>query len=392
MELDLPISTLEELFAHISKKNNYVIGIPLERGETERRVGLTPQAVSIFIEAGYEVMVEKNAGLGSGFTDMEYSDKGACIVEDVFRADIIFKIAPLTLDEIAKLQNNATVFSIAHNRSQSKEYFSRLMHKKVTAIAYDDLRDKKGNLIVMDTLCKIIGNACPLIAGEYFSLSKDGYIIGSIAGIPPTEIVFLGATKVAETAAKIFLSMETSVKIFDCSLSRLQNIKQILGTSVYTSILYPDLLEDAVTKADLVIADSFFRANNEYLISEDTVRRMKRGSLIIDVGITHGSKIETSHLTTLEKPFYTKYNVAHYCVPNISARFPKTSSQAISNILSPILMELSKGLSFQELLTIHKSLRSGIYIYKGILTDEYVAAKYGFSSKKLDLLLDFSMS
>ena len=186
--------------------------------------------------------------------------------------------------------------------------------------------------------------------------------------------------------------MDASIKIFDCSLSRLNDIKQILGHPIYTSTLYPEPLRNAIIKADLVIADSFYRTKDEYLIDEELVKRMRKGSLIIDVGIAQGSKIETSHPTTLEQPFYSKHNVTHYCVPNISARFPKTSSEAISNILSPILLELAKGHSFDELLLINKSLRSSIYIYKGILTDNFVATKYRMNAKKLDILLDFSMS
>ena len=394
MEIDLSIATEEKLSSCIGNRHRYTIGIPLESEKAEQRVGLTPQAVSILVEAGHNVLVEHNAGLKSGFTNTEYINSGAFIVEnkEVFNAEIIFKIAPPTIEEIGKMRKQAIVFSIAFTRIQPEEYFHLLIKKKITSIAYDNLRSKNGNLIIMDTLCKIIGNACPLIAGEYFSLANDGYIIGSFGGIPPTEIVFLGATKVAETAAKIFLSMDASIKIFDCSLSRLNDIKQILGHPVYTSTLYPEPLRNAIIKADLVIADSFYRTKDEYLIDEELVKRMKKGSLIIDVGIAQGSKIETSHPTTLEHPFYSKHNVTHYCVPNISARFPKTSSEAISNILSPILLELAKGHSFDELLLINKSLRSGIYIYKGILTDNFVATKYRMNAKKLDILLDFSLS
>ena len=394
MEIDLSIATLEKLSQCRGKRQRYTIGIPAESDNAEQRVGLTPRAVMILVDAGYNVLVEHNAGIKAGFSNSEYSDNGAFIVEkeEVLGTDIIFKIAPPTIKEIGKIRKSAIVFSIAHTRTQSEEYFAHLIKKKITAIAYDNLRNKNGDLIIMDTLCKIIGNACPLIAGEYFSSTNDGYIIGSFGGISPTEIVFLGATKVAETAAKIFLSMDASIKIFDCSISRLNDIKQILGHPIYTSTLYPETLKDAITKADLVIADSFYRSTDEYLIDEDMVKQMKKGSLIIDVGIAQGSKIETSHPTTLERPFYTKHKVTHYCVPNISSRFPKTSSKAISNILSPILLELAKGHSFDDLILINKSLRSGIYLYKGILTDDFVAAKYGMNAKKLDILLDFSMS
>ena len=365
MEIDLSVATAEKLSSCIGNRHRYSIGIPIETEKAEQRVGLTPQAVSILVDAGLNVLVEHNAGLKSGFTDNEYINSGAFIVEnkEVFNAEIIFKIAPPTLEEIGKMRKQAIVFSIAFTRIRPEEYFHLLIEKKIT-----------------------------VIAGEYFSLTNNGYIIGSFGGIPPTEIVFLGATKVAETAAKIFLSMDASIKIFDCSLSRLNDIKQILGHSVYTSTLYPETLRNAITRADLVIADSFYRTKDEYLIDEELVKKMKKGCLIIDVGIAQGTKIETSHPTTLERPFYTKHNVTHYCVPNISARFPKTSSEAISNILSTILLELAKGHSLDELLLINKSLRSGIYIYKGILTDNFVATKYRMNAKKLDILLDFSMS
>lgn len=394
MEIDISIATLEKLSPCVSKRQRYTIGVPVEIDHTEQRVGLTPQAVMILVEAGYNVLVERNAGIKSGFTDTEYSDNGAFIVEreEVFDTEIIFKIAPPTIEEIGKMRKQAIVFSFAFTRMQPQDYFTNLIKKKITAVAYDNLQSKNGNLIIMDALCKIVGNACPLIAGEYFSLANDGYIVGSFGGIPPTEIVFLGATKIAEIAAKIFMAMDASIKIFDCSLSRLNDIKQVLGHPVYTSTLYPETLKEAITKADLVIADYFYREKDEYLIDEELVKKMKKGSLIIDVGIAQGTKIETSHPTTLERPFYTKHKVTHYCVPNISARFPRTSSETISNILSPILLELAKGLSVDELLLINKSLYNGIYLYKGILTDNFVGTKYGMNAKKLDILLDFSMS
>ncbi len=394
MEIDISIATLEKLSPCVGKRQRYTIGVPVEIGHTEQRVGLTPQAVMILVEAGYNVLVERNAGIKSGFTDTEYSDNGAFIVEreEVFDTEIIFKIAPPTIEEIGKMRKQAIVFSFAFTRMQPQDYFTNLIKKKITAVAYDNLQSKNGNLIIMDALCKIVGNACPLIAGEYFSLANDGYIVGSFGGIPPTEIVFLGATKIAEIAAKIFMAMDASIKIFDCSLSRLNDIKQVLGHPVYTSTLYPETLKEAITKADLVIADYFYREKDEYLIDEELVKKMKKGSLIIDVGIAQGTKIETSHPTTLERPFYTKHKVTHYCVPNISARFPRTSSETISNILSPILLELAKGLSVDELLLINKSLYNGIYLYKGILTDNFVGTKYGMNAKKLDILLDFSMS
>lgn len=394
MEIDISIATLEKLSPCVGKRQRYTIGVPVEIDHTEQRVGLTPQAVMILVEAGYNVLVERNAGIKSGFTDAEYSDNGAFIVEreEVFDTEIIFKIAPPTIEEIGKMRKQAIVFSFAFTRMQPQDYFTNLIKKKITAVAYDNLQSKNGNLIIMDALCKIVGNACPLIAGEYFSLANDGYIVGSFGGIPPTEIVFLGATKIAEIAAKIFMAMDASIKIFDCSLSRLNDIKQVLGHPVYTSTLYPETLKEAITKADLVIADYFYREKDEYLIDEELVKKMKKGSLIIDVGIAQGTKIETSHPTTLERPFYTKHKVTHYCVPNISARFPRTSSETISNILSPILLELAKGLSVDELLLINKSLYNGIYLYKGILTDNFVGTKYGMNAKKLDILLDFSMS
>lgn len=394
MELDISHATLEKLLTQTSLKQRYVIGVPLEREIDEHRVGLTPRAVLLLIEAGHEVRVEANAGAMAGFNNVDYVEVGASIVgiEEVFDVDVIFKILPLNLMEIERLRYNAVVFSIA-NRTQSKQYFSSLSKKKVTAIAYNKLRGSKGNLIVMDAVCKIIGNACPLIAGEYFSsCHKDnGYIIGSVAGTPPTEIVFLGATKVTETAARIFLSMEASVKIFDRSLSRLQEIKNVLGRSIYTAALYHDLFQDALSKADLVIADSFSNEEGEYFITEDMVKRMKCDSLIIDVGIARGSSVETSTPTNVKDPVIVRHGVSHYCVPNIATRFPGVSSEALTNVLLPILLEFSKGYSFHDLLLLYKSLRTGVYMYRGIITDEMIAKKYDFSLRKLDILLDMPM-
>jgi alanine dehydrogenase len=396
MELDVYYTTLEKMLSSIKQQHKYIVGIPYERDIDEQCVGLTPQAVAILSNAGFEVKVETDAGLASGFSNLDYLEAGASIVgqKEALNVDIVFKILPLKLDEIEYLKHGAIVFSIACNRMQTKEYFLKLIEKKATAIGYDSLQGKKGNLIIMDAICKIIGNACPLIAGEYFSSphKNKGHIIGSVAGIPPTEIVFLGATKITEIAAKIFLAMDASVKIFDKSITRLNDIKQSLGVPIYTSMLYPDTLQNALATADLVVADSFSKIDGEYFITEAQVKTMKKGSLIIDVGVARGSNVETSHPTTFCEPIFIKHGVAHYCVPNISARFPKTSSLAFSNILLPILYEISKGFSFHDLLRLHKSLRTGVYIYKGIITSESIASKYGWNAKKIDILLDFPTS
>ncbi len=397
IEQELYFSTLEQQVFSSRKGRFYTIGVPFEIHEDETRVGLTPQAVAILVEAGHDVRVESGAGAASGFSDLNYSEVGALIVdeESVFDVDILFKIQPLKTDEIQKVKIRAVVFSLLLMRTQTEKYFQQLMHKKITAIAYEKVRDEYGNSPIIDTLARINGNACPLIAGEYFSSPKYGMgrIIGSIAGLPPTEIVIIGSGKGAETAAANFLAMNASVKIFDNSLYRLQEIRHAFRYPVYTSIIYPDLLHEAVTHADLVIASVVNNYDEKkFIISEEIVKKMKKGSMIIDIGIEQESCVETSYPTTHKNPVFVKHNVLHYCVLNISSRFPHSASRAISNILVPILTELAQGIYIQDVIKIHKVIREGTYLYNGVLTDNKVAMKFGMYAKRIDMLLDIPFS
>lgn len=396
-EIENELATLPELKHDKTANKKYLIGVPDESTDYETRVGLTPQAVSILTAAGHRVLVATGAGNNAGFSDLEYSEAGAVIADrhTALQTDIIFKVQSLTADEIELVKPKATVFSALTLKYHDCQYFRALHERKITAVGYEFMADSRGHHNFLRAMNSIAGNVGFMVAAEY--LSNPGYanrsMLGSVAGIPPTEVVILGAGRSAETATKMFVAAGANVKIFDNSISRLNEISQRLQTPVYTSVIYPELLKKSIASADVLIAA--FHSNepdSQYIVSENMVASMKEGSIIIDISIDLRNTIETSRVTTIPDPVFVKHGVLHYCVPNMPARVPKTASMAISNLLVPILMRIAEGCSVNELLAENEELQQGTYFFNGILTNQTVADYVGLSAKDLQILLKLPLS
>lgn len=383
----------EELLEVSRKKGMLLIGIPKETSFQERRVALVPEAVGLLIANGHQVLIESKAGEGAHFTDNEYSEAGAQIIYDrkgVYQSDIILKVAPPSEEEIALMPGNQTFISALQIATQPKEILQQLSTKKITAIAWDYIRDEEGVFSIVRTMSEIAGTTSILVAGELLSSFSEGkgLMLGGIAGVQPTEIVVLGAGTVGEFATRAALGLGASVKIFDNSLSRLRRLQNDLGQRVYTSILQPKVLAKAVRRADVVIgALRSTIGRTPCVVSEDMISQMKPGSVVIDVSIDQGGCFETSRITNHSEATFVKHDVTHYCVPNMASRVSRTASFALSNTLSPLLLEMGERGGVPDLIRTHPGFRNGVYMFRGILTNEVLGKVFDLQYKDIHLIL-----
>ena len=385
--------TLEEKLDVKPVGSKLHIGIPKEFAFQENRVSLTPDAVGVLICNGHDVVVEHNAGLASHFTDNDYAEAGAKIVFDkleVFKCPILVKSAPIVMEDLPNLQLNQFIISPIHHSALKKEVMEKMMEKKITAISFENLKDENGSYPIVRSMSEIAGSAVMLIAGQYLSSFNNGkgVLLGGISGIPPTKVVVIGAGIVGECATRNALALGSSVKVFDNNVSRLKQLENNLGHRVWTSVLEPKILAKQLKTCEVAVgalSNEFGRA--PIVVSEKMVAAMRPGSIIIDVAIDRGGCFETSELTSHEKPTYVYHDIIHYCVPNIPSGFARTASQAISNVLMPLLLKVGEEAGIEELVWKTFYLREGIYLFHGALTDFYISQKFELKFTDLNLLI-----
>jgi len=385
--------TLEEKLDIKPHGSKLEIGIPKEIAFQENRVGLSPDAVGVLVLNGHSVVVEHNAGEGSHYTDKDYSEAGAKIVYDraeVYKAPILVKSAPIVEEDLELLQMNQTIISPIHYAALKENVIKKMMEKKMTALSYENLKDECGTYPIVRSMSEIAGSAVMLIAGQYLSSFNHGkgVLLGGICGIPPTKVVIIGAGIVGEFATRNALALGASVKVFDNNISRLKQLQTNLGQRVWTSVLEPKILAKQLKTCEVAVG----ALSNEYgrapiVVSEEIVESMRVGSVIIDVAIDRGGCFETSELTSHEQPIFIKHNVIHYCVPNIPSGFARTASQAISNVLMPLLLQISEEGGIDEMVWHKLNVREGIYLFKGALTDIYMSEKFNIKYTDLNLLI-----
>ncbi|WP_324677802.1 alanine dehydrogenase [Hymenobacter sp. GOD-10R] len=383
----------ESMLAVETRRRKLFIGLPRETSLQENRLGLTPEAVKHLVNEGHEVVLESGAGEPSKYSDHDYSEAGATIAysqKEVYEADIILKVAPPTQGEIEHMRANQTLISALQFGSLTGEYISALARKKVNAISFELIKDPSGARPVVRAMSEIAGSTVMLIAAEYLSRANEGkgIILGGITGVPPSQVVILGAGTVAEYAARAATGLGAEVKVFDNHIYKLRRLKQNLGTQLYTSTLDTFVLNQQIRRADVVIgALNVEEGRIPFMVPEDVVSQMSPGSVIIDVSIDQGGCFETSELTSHNKPVFRKYDVIHYCVPNIPSRVPRTATNALSNIFTPILQEISQHGGVNEVLFTNEHFRSGVYIYKGSLTNVAIAKRFNMRYKELGLMI-----
>jgi alanine dehydrogenase len=388
----------EELLPHpemleIKKqKGQLFIGIPKETHLQEKRICLTPDAVAALTAHGHRIIMETGAGDGANYTDNEYSEAGAKISynsEEVFKCNLILKVEPPTSKEIILMQPQSTLFSALQLKTQDKKYFEALAKKRITAIAFDFITDEHGVYPVVKSLSEIAGISSILIASELMQNNSDGYglLFGNIGGVPPTDIVILGAGTVGEFAARSAIGLGARVKVFDNSITKLRRLQESVRHPVYTSTVQPKTLQKALMRCDVAIGAVRGKTRTPILVSEEMVEQMKDGAVIVDVSIDSGGCFETSEITTHKKPTFTKHGVIHYCVPNIPSRYSRTASLSISNIFTPYLLDIAEEGGIENAVRFNQSLRKGMYFYHGILTNKAVADWFGLPFRDINLLI-----
>lgn len=369
------------------------IGIPKETSFQENRISLVPDSIALLVNNGHRILIESGAGINASFTDTDYSEAGAEIVyspQEVYMADLILKVAPPSHSELDLLQNKQTLISILQITMQQKDFITRLSSKKITALAFEYIKDETEVFPIIQAMSEIVGNTSILIAAEYLSntTSGRGEILGGVTGIPPTEVVILGAGVVGEYACRAALGLGARVKVFDDSLYKLRRIQKNIGRRLYTSTLDPSNLSKSLKTADVAIgALPSKNGRTPIVVTEQMVSEMENGSVIIDVSIDQGGCFETSEVTNHTHPVFRKYGVIHYCVPNIASRVARTASYGLSNIFTPILLSIGEEGGLEEMLWKDKWVRSGVYLYKGTITNKIVSDVCKLPFRDLNLLM-----
>jgi alanine dehydrogenase len=382
----------EEMLEVGRQEKKLYLGIPKETSFKENRVAVSPEAISLLTAHGHEVVVETNAGKLASFSDNDYSEAGARIAydrEEVFKADLIFKVAPPTNDEIDMMQMRQTLFSALQLTVQPKNTLEKLIKKRVTAIAWDYVKDNSGIFPVIRSMGELSGNTAILKAGQYLSEEDGrGMLLGGVAGIAPAEVVIIGAGTVAEYAARAALGLGAIVKVFDNSTYKLRRLQNSLNQRIYTSVITPKVLAKALKRADVAIGALRAPAGRTPLVvSEKMVQDMKEGSVIIDVSIDQGGCFETSRVTSHKNPTYKEYGIIHYCVPNIASSVPRTASFALSNIFAPLILDIGEGGGMEKIIRSNSGFRHGVYMYNGTLTSSYLGDTFGLPYKDLNLIM-----
>ncbi|MCU0455991.1 MAG: alanine dehydrogenase [Bacteroidales bacterium] len=369
------------------------VGMPCDTRDEEKRVALTPEAVNLLVESGNEVVLQKGAGNGANYTDKDYSENGAMISESparVFSSDVVIKVAPFTEKEADYLKGNQVLLSYLNVLRLSEDTLAKLIRKKVTAIAFEKIRDSNGVMPVIESMSEISGVTSILLASDYLSNHHGGkgVMLGGITGVTPTEVVILGANTAGMYAAKAALGLGSQVKIFDKSLHLLRRFESMSGQRLQTSVFHPQVLRKALKSADVVIgAIELEDLKPRYYVTEDMVSTMKKGSVIIDLSIDRGGCIETTECRALKDPVYEKHGVIHFSAWNLPSRVARTASIALSDIFTPLLQNLADAGGITQLLKNYSGVRNGAYLYNGILTNETLGQRFGILSKDLDLLL-----
>ena len=364
-------------------RKDLFIGIPRETSFQENRIPLVPDSIGLLVAHGHRVLVETNAGINANFTDSDFSEAGAQIAyspEDIYKADLILKIAPPSQQELGYLKDKQSLFSILQIGMQPEGFIQQLSSKKITALAFEYLRDETNIYPVIQAMSEIVGSTVILIASELLSNTSGGKgeLLGGVPGIPPTEVVIIGAGTVSEYAARAAMGLGANVKIFDTSVYKLRRIQRNLGSRVHTSVINPSALLKALKTCDVAIGAILSKeGRSPIIVTEEMVSEMRFGSVVIDVSIDKGGCFETSHATTHADPTFVIDGIVHYCVANMPGAVPLTSSHALNHATLPFGLALADhGLAA---LAADPHLRAGLNIHRGKVTHRAVAESLGLA-------------
>lgn len=382
----------EEMLEVRRKGKKIRIGIPCDKDKVEFRVPLTPQAVELLVSYGHEILIEKEAGMAASYSDQEYIAAGGVVMDDrkeIFECDIVLRVSPFDEAEIDLLKGHQALISNLQMNAHCPHSIGKLMQKRMINIAYEYIEDADGNQPVVELMSQISGSISIMLANEYLSNSRagKGVLLGSVTGITPAELVILGSGTAAEFAARVALGLGVIVKVFDDNISSLRRLEDKLQQRIFTSVFYPKVVKKALKSADAVLGAMPVGMPLSFHITEEMVKKMKQGSVIIDLNVSQGGCFETTRATDLNNPTFIEHGVVHFCVPNVPAIVARTASIALSNILIPIIIAIGEIGGIDNYIKSSNGFRKGVYIYNGILTNSTLAEKFNLPYKDLDLLL-----
>lgn len=374
---DKGVLTQEERLAVLQSSTKLHIGIPRELFSEENRIALTPSGVKSLVENGHSVVMEKDAGLNSHFTNEMYEDAGAQISsnsDEVLSHSIILKISPPSEKELRKIKPNSTIFSALQINTLSAESLEIIQKKKIVACAYDFLKDYENKYPILEVLEEISGLASVFLAAQFLSSDNcgKGILFGNIYGIPSTKMCIIGTNQAALTAAKHALNLGVSVSIFDKVVSGLRTISTQLSSQIQTGIYNSEMFKSSIRSSDVIVAASNAQNLKDIIISEDLIKQMKPGSVVIDLTLDRGGCVETIELQPKTNP-YVKHDVIHYGMYNLPSNYAQTASFGINNVLVPLLMQIGVDGHIEHALRLNEGLRDSVFSYKGLVTNERVA-------------------
>ncbi len=363
------------------------IGIPKERRELELRVGLTPYGVELLTRAGHTCYVEKNAGLGSGFTDYHYEKTGGRIVysgEEVYgRSDMVLKAVRPTEEELGWLREGQIIAGFLHLAAARRHRIEVLLEKKITAIAYETIEDDDGTLPVLRTMSEVAGRMAPQLAATFLQSDHGGrgVLLSGVPGIPPARVAIIGAGVLGTNAARNFLGLGAEVFVLDRDLERLRELDQEFGGRIKTMVAYPFNIARVARFAEVLIGAILTPgARVPIIITREMVRSMKRGAVILDFSIDQGGCVETSRPTTLRDPVFVEEGVVHFCVPNVPGAVPRTATHAFNNAAWPTMRNVAFA-GLEQALKSAPSLARGVAVKDGKIVNEALAAAYYAGAK-----------
>ena len=369
------------------------IGILKEETSVEQRVALSPAGVEVLTSEGHNVFVLHQEGARAIFRDEDYQMAGATITyspeEIISRSDVVLKVSPPRDDELKTLREGQTFFSFLHLAVSRRKVLEKLLEAKVTAVAFELIENQKGDLAVLQVMSEIAGQIA-IQAGAHFLQARQGgrgTLLGSIPGIPPANVVILGAGTVGRTAARVAVGMGANVTVLDKDLIRLRELEHLLQWKISTSMATSYHIGRAVRFADVAIGAVLHKGEKApHLITEAMVKDMKPGSVIIDASIDQGGCVETSRPTTVDDPIFVTHGVIHYCVPNMPAVVARTATMALTNAVLPYIQEVGEEGMVNALLQ-NPGLGKGVCTYQGVCTNEAIARIFDFKPQPIDVLI-----
>jgi alanine dehydrogenase len=376
----------------LGNKQTMIIGVPKEVKDHESRVGIVPAGVKALVDAGHKVVVETNAGALSSMLDSDYKSAGAEILgsaPDIWsRADMVVKVKEPIEKEYQHFREGLVLFTYLH-LAPLPELTETLLKKKVTGIAYETIRDRNNTLPLLTPMSEVAGRMSVQVGASYLEKERGGrgVLLGGVPGVPPAQVTIIGAGIVGTNAAKIALGMGAIVTLIDLNLNRLREIDDIFNGRVYTLASNYYHIFKSCAHSDLVIGAVLIPgASAPKLVTREMVAKMKQGAVIVDVAIDQGGCIETAHPTTHSNPAYTVDGVVHYCVTNMPAAVPHTSTLALTNATFPYVMKLAQ-MGPAAAMKSDEAIREGVNTFKGYVTYPAVAESQQRTAKDVASLL-----